>query len=76
MSQSTTGICVLRDGMADTWSVLLCRGPGKIRRLAKFDDRSKAMDYAIAYRDRIAEEDGFAPTLHLPDDCPCYSAPG
>jgi len=70
MSNGT--LCVLRDEQNHTWSVWMCRGLGKRERLAGFEDRAAAADYALREAALRNEADSVELTVHLPDDCPCY----
>ena len=68
-------LCVLRDGTKDRWSVCICGGGGNRREIARFIDRSQAVDYAVEQRARrVARKE--TPVIHFPDDCPCFKAQG
>ncbi|MCY2954397.1 MAG: hypothetical protein NTU53_20895 [Planctomycetota bacterium] len=70
--QPVGDICVLRDPQADTWSVSIWRGLASPEVLGRFDERAKAVAFALAERDRRREAEGVELTVHFPDDCPCY----
>jgi hypothetical protein len=68
---NTGTLCILRDGQQEAWSVWMCHGFGERQRLAGFEDRAAAADFALSEADRLHGE-GWELQVHLPDDCPCY----
>ena len=63
-------VCVLRDGVLDRWSVWICSPVGKRTFLARFGEQAKALDFAMAEREKRLTA-GEEVNLSLPDDCPC-----
>ena len=70
--QPVGNICVLRDPMGAGWTVSICRGLANPTLLGRFDERAKAMAFALEERERRREADKVELTVHFPDDCPCY----
>lgn len=65
-------LCVLRDGDSDYWEVSICWS-GVREHLGRFDDKHQAVEFALAIRNKRAQ-DGQRLTVHIPDDCPCEAA--
>ena len=65
-------LCILRSDDHTGWVVSSCQRDGKRCRLGHFATREEASEFALSERDRLRAETGQEPTVHLPDDCPCY----
>jgi len=71
--QSTLGdLCVTLDPRVKKWTVVLCTTTRDPKPLKVCESQAAAAEWALAERDRIRAATGKEPTIHLPDDCPCY----